>query len=138
MNVQVKMTSIQCIRPNEGGDEIYFWLDGNDVRPSGDPDYWLFENEGQKREVDKIVLEGEAGTSCTIDLREQDGGTRFSHDQIGTFTIVVEENTISISPGYATSSLGRDAETRHHIVECQGSDCHYRHEFAAQPLLELI
>lgn len=126
MNVQVKFAKLQRIAPNEGSDEMYYWLDGIDQRPAGSPDYWRFDNN-TIRTIGQIVLEGSTGVQCTVNLREQDGGLRWEHDDLGTVRILWDGNTLGFEELDGTTYRGK--YERFHEVDFTKDDGHYRAYF---------
>ena len=127
MTIQVRLARLQAIRLNEGGDEMYFRQNGRDVRPSGSPDYWRFDRRGEKS-IQKTVLEGNNGSYVSINLMEQDGGLRWTHDNLGVIRIGIENNRLVFQENYATSYLGRNS-AGFHVVDFTGSDSQYRAYF---------
>lgn len=130
----VRLQKLQSIRLNEGGDEIYFKVNGNINyqglrvgRPEGSPDYWRFD-KAKYTPLDKLVLQGADGTFTNFNLKEQDGGFRGRDDNLGDINIGVQNNSPIFQPGFGTSYRGQDSQNLH-VVDFYGSDSHYRGYF---------
>lgn len=127
---EVVLRTIECKRLHEGGDEIYFRLNGVDHRPAGNPDYWAFERDGQRRPIDRIILDAPEGGEVTLELREQDGGLRFEHDSMGVVVVKVGGGKVTFVEKAGTTYIG--TRRGYHVVEFHDSDGIYALHFAAR------
>lgn len=117
----LRLRKIRVLDRNESGDEIYLTATNgtstNIIRPA-DPDYWLFEAEGQVHTMNRHVATVQTnGIVVTVSLWEQDNATLGDpHDRIGRIDIA----QIATGPEFFDTSsaryLGIDADGRR-VVE---------------------
>jgi hypothetical protein len=89
---EVRLRRIAPTVLEEGGDEIYLTASQSDggsvniIRPSGDPDYWRFDElvpRSMNQHVGTIIPD----SLLIVNLWEQDGGP---HDEIGTIDFLLD------------------------------------------------
>jgi hypothetical protein len=131
----ITVHAIECKKLNEDGDEIYYLVNGVEQRPSGDPDYWAFEREGQKRIIERVVLDGAEGSQVVVAVHEQDGGLRFEHDKMGEVVLKVANGAVEFVETVGTTYLGK--RRGYHVVDFHDSDGVYALHFAARVVQDI-
>ncbi|MFO0549499.1 MAG: hypothetical protein U0271_13995 [Polyangiaceae bacterium] len=126
----ITLYAIECRMLNEGGDEIYYLVNGVEQRPPGDPDYWFFDDAHKKRIIQRTVLDGPENTEVLVSLREQDGGLRFDHDRLGDVLIKVAGGAVSFVEKSGTTYMGK--RRGYHVVDFHDSDGVYSLHFLAR------
>jgi hypothetical protein len=92
---EVRLRRIQASVLEEGSDEIYMTASQssgggvNIIRPSGDPDYWRFDEPGTVRTMNEHVGTIIPGSLLIVYLKEQDGGP---HHNVGTIDFLLDHN----------------------------------------------
>lgn len=126
---EVHLRAIQCRRKHEGGDEIYFRVDGEARRRAGDPDYWRFDVPGVRYELSLLVFAGTRGEQVVFELCEQD---TFADDNLGVLRIAPHSHADAIDWGRGErwDTTYRGARGDRHVVMFHGQGAIYSLEFS--------
>lgn len=70
---QITVKSVEAVKLQEREDEIYFKIDGMEIRPRmpSDPKYWTFRRAGQVLNLEKSILWGPDPMECSFEVWEQ-------------------------------------------------------------------
>lgn len=123
----VTLVKSEAVKLEEASDEIFYKLDGTEMRRTdlGDEDYWRHGGDRPKTQnVGRAVLKGGPGSSVTVEMIEQDGFAD-PNEHIGMVKISVEADGTKFIPVRDCKYLGRDNDGNH-VVELTGDGAHYK------------
>jgi hypothetical protein len=120
---EIRLRRLRAVELNENADEMFLTATAagqsgqNVIRPSGSPDYWLFE---YPRPLDMNNHVGTAkadGTVVTVNLWEQDTPPFDSHDRLCRFDVFQSGGFVIFGNTASATHLGVTVDG-YHAVRC--------------------